>query len=181
MLSFVLHSTKSYSSTKKNILVHSNYSHPQELHGFPSRKKYEDGFVLCSILLHYWTITDIQKRFKLTKSDIEHIPCEIIKSSFTCLTIFLQERNSRKSEAMMFSLCLHAKPQLLSELATMFPSSFAYFSHLLVSFCTFHIFYSFSHILCIFEPFYCLSIRVFCTRPLGTMLMSFVALNQFAL
>ena len=64
------------------------------------------------------------------RSDIEHIACEIIKSSFTYLTIFLQERNPKKSGAMMFSLCLHAKPQLLSELATMFPSSFFRIYHI---------------------------------------------------
>ena len=62
----------------------------------------------CSQLFTlYTTIHTIHTVFlqeRNMKSDIEHIPCEIIKSSFIFLTIFLQERNSKKSEARCFPL-----------------------------------------------------------------------------
>ena len=49
----------------KNMLLHFNCSHPQELHGFPSRKKYEDGFFCLvfypiTLLNSYWHPKKIQ-------------------------------------------------------------------------------------------------------------------------
>ena len=76
------------------------------MNSFRSWKKLSERYrnPIPKVFTTVHTIHTVFLQERNIKSDIEHIPCEIIKSSFIFLTIFLQERNSKKSEARCFPL-----------------------------------------------------------------------------